>query len=452
MVASRGLRACAGALVALATSCAPPPSAPSAIVVTIDTWRADRFGAGGHPRVRTPHLDRFFRRAVQFSDAWAPAPTTLASHATLLTGRWPSGHRIPRNGWPLPDDVPTLAEELHRAGVATGAFISSAALDPAFGLGRGFDVYDAHATQTVARDQAWRRADETLALAWDWWSGAKGRRLLFVHLFEPHFPYEPRREDFALYDTGYRGPANGSMDFLFALWDDASLFTPDVRAHLEALYHAEITGVDRAMGRFLEAAAEVPDALIVVTSDHGESLGEHGLRFKHGPYVYESDVHVALGVRGAGPPRVSSATVRTIDISRTIAEWFQLRAEVASEGDDLRAHVGGGRGREAYSEASMPWDAEAPDEYPNARKQRAVRSAEWSYIETPWRGEVQWVRRAEDPGEVRPLSVPPSDAPATLAERLRAWIGRGVARAAPSGVDASVRERLRSLGYVDGNP
>lgn len=434
---------------ALAVCCAPAAPGPSAILVTIDTWRADRFGAGGHPHVRTPHLDRFFRGATQFADAWAPAPTTLSSHATLLTGLWPSGHGIPRNGWPLPDDVPTLAESMRRARVATGAFVSSAALDSVFGLGRGFDVYDAHSTRAVARDQAWRPAEETLALATDWWSRTRGRRFLFVHLFEPHFPYEPRREDFALYDTGYRGPANGSMDFLFALWAEPALFTPQARAHLESLYHAEITGLDRAMGRFLETLAREEDVLVAVTADHGESLGEHGLRFKHGPNVYEGDVRVPLAVRGAGPPRVTGAVVRTIDVARTLVDWFELPAGLAADGVDLRSAGDANTDLAAYAEASMPWDVERAGEYPNAHKQRAVRTAEWTLIETPWRGEAQWIRRAEDPGELRDASPPPPDAPAALVTLLRGWISRGAPRERPSGIDPAVRERLRSIGYID---
>ena len=445
-----GCAACAIAIVAGA--CSPRPEAQSVVLITIDTWRSDRFGAGGDPRVRTPHLDRFFRGATQFADAWSAAPTTLASHATMLTGQWPTGHTIPRNGWPLPSDVPTLAEVLHGAGIATGAFVSSAALDPAFGLARGFDVYDAEATRSVAGDQAWRPGGETLERAEAWWSRAGKRRFLWVHLFEPHFPYEPSPIDFALYDTGYRGPANGSMPYLYSIWNDPKPLAADARDHLESLYVAEITGVDRLLGDFLSRRTAERGVLVIVTADHGESLGEHGIRFLHGPDVYPGDVRVPLGIRGTGAFRasVSVATVRTIDLACTILRQLRLKASLGTESADL-AESGSGPGRTAFSEASMPWGAEHEGSYPNLFKQRAVRTQEWTFLETPWRGDApEWYRRADDPGELRPAPAPPSASPgASLPQLLREWIDHGRPRRPPT-IDPQVAERLRSLGYVDG--
>ena len=434
----------------LGVACSAPPRAASVVLVTIDTWRADSFGAGGSPDIRTPHLDRFFRTATQFADAWAPAPTTLASHASLLTGLWPTEHRIPRNGWPLPEDVPTLAEALHRGGLATGAFVSSAALDAAFGLSRGFDVYDANVTESVVRDQAWRPAAETLAAATAWWNRTSGRRFLWVHLFEPHFPYAPDPVDFALYDTGYRGEANGSMDFLFKLWDTPALLDDGARAHLQSLYHAEITGLDRAIGTFLATVGSERGALVIVTADHGESLGEHGLNFKHGPWVYDADVHVPLALRGGGfGAALSAATVRTVDCAETIVSALRIRPHSAWPSEDLREWAHGGGGLPAFSEASMPWDVERPDAYPNRLKQHAVRTREWSYVDTPWwHDRREWFRRGEDPAELGPSAPPPADAGA-MADWLSDWMGRGVPRAEPGTVDPELAAKLRSLGYVD---
>lgn len=432
-------------------ACSDRPDAQSVALVTIDTWRGDRFGAGGDPRVRTPHLDRFFRGATQFTDAWSAAPTTLASHATMLTGLWPSGHTIPRNGWPLPPDVPTLAEALHKARISTGAFVSSAALDPSFGLGRGFDVYDAQAPRPVVGDQAWRPASETLRRAEEWWSRAGPRRFLWVHLFEPHFPYEPGPVDFALYDTGYRGPANGSIEFLASVWNAPQPLPPEVRDHLESLYIAEITGLDRAVGRFLERLSGEDSVVVIVTADHGESLGEHGLRFLHGPGVYSADVHVPLAVRGSAvfPAGVSSATVRTLDIARTVQSRLGVGAPLGDDGVDLASCVKG-PGLVAFSEASMPWRVEREGSYPNLFKQRAVRTTEWTFVQTPWRGDrKEWYRRAEDPGEMVPRGPAP-DAPtaASLRQLLEDWIDRGRPRSKPE-IDPHVAEQLRSLGYVD---
>jgi arylsulfatase A-like enzyme len=430
-------------------ACSPSPPADSAVLLTVDTWRGDRFGAGGSPDVRTPHLDRFFRGGLQFADAYSVIPTTLASHATLLTGQWPTGHGVPRNGWPLPPDVDTLAEILGREGFATGAFVSSAALHPDLGLDQGFDVYDFDAPFAVARDQDWRGAEETLARASSWWNAESGRRFLWVHVFEPHFPYSPAPEDLALYETGYRGPADGSMDYLFSVWERKVPFSAADRAHLTALYHAEITGLDRKLGRFLEALAEEERVVTVVVADHGESLGEHGLDFKHGPHVYPADIHVPLLVRGAAPfaPGLSTALASTVDVCGTLLGRLGVHAALPAGTHDLAEPTDAEP--VAFAEASMPWNVEEAGRYPNVHKQRAVRTPEWSYVETPYLGAEEWYRRAADPGEASPVAAPAEPERTRLPALLEDWIARGRDRPAPTTVDPVLVDRLRSLGYIE---
>jgi arylsulfatase A-like enzyme len=438
------------ALAGLVPGCAErQPPADSAVLVTIDTWRADRFGAGGHPGVRTPHLDRFFRGGTQFAEAYSPVPTTLASHASMLSGLWPHDHGIPRNGWRLPDDVRLLPELL--PGFSCAAFVSSVALDPAFGLARGFDPYDAEAPATVARDQNWRPARDTLARARAWWRAAGDHRFLWIHLFEPHFPYAPAAEDFALYDTGYAGPADGSMDFLFAMWDDETLLPPEARAHLESLYHAEITGMDRALGRFLRELASEPRTLVVVTADHGESLGEHGLRFKHGPHVYAGDVRVPLVVRGAEPfrPGVSAALVRTLDVFGTVLRALGGEAVGPTDSGDLADWVDGGEGLPVFGEASMPWNVEREGEWANAWKQRVVRTPGETLVQTPWRNEQATYDRRADWNELGPGQAASRARTAELERRLEEWNAGSADRPAPRTVDPELVRRLEALGYVE---
>jgi len=447
-----GWLALAGAAALAFSGCARRPAAESVVIVTVDTWRADAFGAGGHPSVRTPHLDRFFRGGLQFADASSPVPTTLASHASILSGEWPTGHRVPRNGWPVPDDVHTIAEILRERGFATGAFVSSAALHPSFGLDQGFQVYDFETPRVVERDQDWRGAEDTLRRAEAWWSGHAGeRRLLWVHLFEPHFPYAPAPEDFALYDTGYRGPANGSMDFLFAMWEDASLLPPAARDHLESLYHAEITGMDRKAGAFLERLAVEPGVVSVIVGDHGESLGEHGLRFKHGPLVYPADVDVPLVIRGVPPfgPGVSGRLVRTVDLIGTLLDRLGVRADLPADAGDLVDGPFAEHVPPAFSEASMPWNVEQPGAYPNLFKQRAIRTKEWTYVETPYLRDYAWYRRATDPAERDPVAGPEGVVRERLPRELEDWIDRGRERPPPTGIDPDLLDRLESLGYIE---
>lgn len=446
---------CAAALAVFA-SCSSAPRARDAVLLTIDTLRADRLGCQGNPLVRTPALDRFFRGATQFSNAFSPAPTTLVSHASMLTGLWPSEHGIPRNGWPLAEGIATLPAQLDAKRFARGAFVSSAALDPRFGLDRGFEVYDCETTRDVARDQAWRSADETCSRALSWWRAEAGRRrFLFLHVFEPHFPYEPERLDLSTYEsaaaTTAADPAAGSMEFLFALWENAALFTPDVREHLLAMYHAEITGLDRRLRPVLDEFAD-SGALVVVTADHGESLGERGLNFKHGPNVFPGDVHVPLAIRGTPPfaPGLSDAFVRGIDLAPTILAALGVVAAPAlvSDAVDLASRARGGADLPAFSEASMPWNVERPGEYPNREKQRALRTRERALVATPWAGTEEWFDRARDPGEEEPLASPGGDDAARLERDLAAWGDRGAPREPPTGISPELVEQLHGLGYT----
>lgn len=440
--------ACLVAACLVAAGCSPSPPAQSAVLLTVDTWRADRFGAGGHPDVRTPHIDRFFRGGTQFADAYSVIPTTLASHTTLLSGEFATRHGVPRNEWPVPADVETLAEILGRGGFATGAFVSSAALDPALGLDQGFDVYDFETPQSVARDQDWRGAEETLRRARSWWDAETGRRFLWVHLFEPHFPYSPSPEDLALYEKRYAGSADGSMDYLFAVWDKRVPFEAADRAHLTALYHAEITGLDRKLGRFLEALAAEDHVVTVVVADHGESLGEHGLDFKHGPHVYPADVHVPLLVRGAAPfaPGLTARLTSTVDVFGTLLGRLGVKAELPEGAGDLAAPNAEPL---AFAEASMPWNVEEKGLYANLYKQRVIRTRDWSFVETPYLDRQEWYGRAADPAESAPVAAPAAPEGARLPEMLEDWIDRGRERPAPATVDPDLLESLKSLGYIE---
>ncbi len=374
----------------------------------------------------------------------------------MLTGLWPSGHGVPRNGWPLAEDVATLPERLALRKVACAAFVSSAALDPRFGLGRGFDPYDYEGTRRVEREQGWRPAGETLARALEWWrSNAQRPRFLFVHLFEPHFPYEPDPRDLAVYAPGDSMSVNGSMDFLFALWADPKLLTPDARAQLEALYHAEMTGLDRTLGPALEELTRDQETLVVVVADHGESMGEHELDFKHGPNVYASDVHVPLAIVGGppGPPdraRVDDALVRTIDLAPTIAAALGVPDALpeASESRDL-ASIRPGEDLVVFGEASMPWNVELAGEYPNRHKQKVIRTRRASLVATPWSRRIEWYDRDADPGELIARAVPPSEEPQRLTRLLAEWGSRGAPREQPTGIDPALVEQLHGLGYVD---
>ncbi|MGQ0723245.1 MAG: sulfatase [Candidatus Eiseniibacteriota bacterium] len=449
-IPSRAARAAAAAVACtVLASCAgepPPPPVDSAVLVTIDTLRADALGTGGHPRVRTPYLDRFFRRSVQFSAAFSPSATTLASHTSILTGSWPTSHGVLRNLSRVPDELRTLPEILRENGFATAAFVSSAALEPKLNLVQGFDVYDFRPVSSPELEQAWRPAPRTLQRAWSWWAGGGGRRFLWVHVFEPHFPYEPVPQLIELYDPGYTGDTTGDMGTIFDVWAEPDDFTSEQREHLKALYFAEITGLDRILGRFLAELETAPSTIFVVTADHGESLGEHGLHFKHGPYLYPQDVCVPLAVRAPGEsPGVVSAMVRTLDIARTLLLRLRVDADLPEESADLLQWRRGGEGLPVFGLASMPWHRF--DGPADSQLQRVLRTPRASYVDTPWEKRRELFLRDADPGELQPIAPEGEEAEA-LRAALDAWVSGSTSPAADLG-DPEVKERLRSLGYVE---
>ncbi len=180
---------------ACSTTSTEPPQALTAarnlVIITIDTLRADHVGAYGYKTANTPTLDRLARDGVLFSHAYATAPITLTSHASLMTGRYPAGHGARHNGMRIDLKTPTLAEKLAEAGFATGAFIAAYPLDRRFGLIKGFQTYgDKMPPSRNGRAVNERPGREVVDEAIGWLNAHRDRRFfLWVHLFEPHAPY-----------------------------------------------------------------------------------------------------------------------------------------------------------------------------------------------------------------------------------------------------------------------
>lgn len=438
-------------LSACAPSATAPPEAQSALLLTIDTWRADGIGAGGDPVVRTPWLDRFFRSGIQFAEAHSPIPSTLPSHTSMLTGAWPTQHGVTRNRSEVPDDIVSIAEVLEDEGFSTAAFVSAAVLDERFRLGQGFQKYDFRATNEVDRDQPWRPAPRTLHRALTWWDSTPGRRFLWAHVFEPHHPYEVNPLLVEVYDPGYEGPANGSMRFVMGLWGEEDFVPADVTRHMIALYRAEITAVDRIVGLFLDRIPREGTA-IIITSDHGESLGEHDLHFRHGPKVFPADIHVPMVVYpGRRASAVSGTLVRTIDVPGTFLPLLgvdtAMSRTMSTDGDDLMTRVHG-EDLPIFGVAAQPWEVMAKDGYPNSTLQRVIRERNAAWVETPWAGTAQWYDRTRDPGELTPADPPDPAEANRMRARLDDWIDDVVPFADLVEVDG-LREQLEALGYVE---
>ena len=277
----------------------PADGKPNVLLVTVDTLRADRVGCYGRKEARTGTLDALAARGVRFDAAWTSVPLTLPAHATLLTGHHPPEHGLHVNGRAaLGDEVPTLASRAKAAGRATAAFVSASVLDAAFGLDTGFDRYDDELGAIVVGGAPTieRPAARTVDAARAWIAEQHGPWFAWVHLYDPHMPWQAEE------------PWRSSV--------------PDP-------YDAEIAAVDAQLAR-LFAAVDPATTLIVVTSDHGEGLGEHGEQ-THGVLVHEATLRVPLVVAGpgAGSGLVARQPVGLVDVAPTIAAlagWQALGA------------------------------------------------------------------------------------------------------------------------------
>lgn len=395
---------------------APPPPARSLLLVTIDTLRADRVGAYGYARARTPAFDAIAREGTRFARAYAPAPITLPSHATLLTGRYPPGHGSRHNGMRIRDDLPTLASHLRGAGLSTAAFVSAFPLDPRFGLAAGFDTYDARLPRSGdGRPVNERPGHATVDAALAWLATHRDRPFfLWVHLFEPHAPYEAREGV----------PAD---------------------APAEARYDAEIAEADRQVRRVLDGlGAARPSTIVAITSDHGEAFGEHG-EVGHSVFVYDTTLRVPLALAGPGVPRgrVHETPIGLADLAPTVLSLLGA-PPMDADGVDLSPALGSQdttSARVLYAESYAPlldfgWSP-----------LRSVRAGPWKFIEAP---RPELFDLATDSAESHDLAARSPAEIARLATEL-ARFGSG-SLTLRFGLDAEAASRLGALGYVSASP
>ncbi len=310
-------------LVSCARHTSPQIASPHDIIlITIDTTRADALGYAGNTRVQTPFLDSLAAHGIAFMNAHAQNVITLPSHTNILTGLYPFQHGVRENaGFKLDPKFPTIATMLRPLGYTTGAFIGAYPLDKRFGLNQGFDVYDDNygkGEATVDFVGQERRASAVLAVATAWWRKNEGRkRFMWIHLYDPHAPYDPPEPFFDQYkDNEYLG---------------------------------EVAYVDSELKSQLgPILASDPGALVIVTGDHGEALGDHGEE-THGLFAYESTLKVPLIVEGDGiPHRVEQGYVRHIDIVPTILAAVGAPKPKDLMGKSLLAPIGS---RDSYFES-----------------------------------------------------------------------------------------------------
>ena len=381
----------------------PQAARPSVVLISIDTLRADRLGARG----LTPSIDRFAEGAVRFTSAWSHVPLTLPAHTSLLTGLLPTRHGVRDNlGYEVAGD--TLATRFKRAGYATAGFVSSTVLRRETGIARDFDVFDDEMPADGDGAGLERRGDATVERAIEFLKvRPNGPFFLFVHLYDPHTPYEAR-----------------------AAFDGRS----------DSAYDREVAAADAAVGALLDAlsAAGVKPA-IAITSDHGEGLGDHG-ETEHGLLLYAEQMHVPLLIAspdGKGAGRAVSATVRHVDLTATLLQLAGLQTD-GLDGEPIPLdHAFADR--PAYSETWYPrlhfgWSELA-----------SVTEGKWRRISGP---RPEFYDLSLDPGETKPLPAGTTGVPVAAMDRFIENARKDEREGARAAVSAEAEERLRSLGYL----
>jgi len=417
------IRRLALTLALLATGAYGQAGAPDVFLITVDTLRADR--VTGQRAVATRGFGRLATDGVVFTQAFTSAPLTNTAHASILTGLLPAAHGVHDFGVPLSRDITTLAEVLKQRGYRTAAFIGALVLDSkslAPGLDQGFDTYfnfPAGKKDGARWGRLERRAADVVAEAERWLAeNPAGPRFVWVHLYDPHDPYEPPEP----YASEYRGRE----------------------------YDGEVAYADAMLAGFLEflsAKGWYENALVIATGDHGEGLGEHG-EDTHGILLYDSTLHVPLVIKLPRAQHKGSTVerlVRNVDLFATVAEAAGATVPSAGDGHSLAPlWTGADAGaRDLIAETQYPlrfgW---AP--------LHGLRTETHKLIEAP-RAELYDLRA--DPGEGRNVYEPWSEEVRRLRSALRRY-RESVPRptSGEAKVPQSTIEELKALGYLGSDP
>ncbi|MFX0194685.1 MAG: sulfatase [Candidatus Hodarchaeota archaeon] len=457
---------------------------PNILLITIDTFRSDHIGCYGYESARTPNIDQMAEEGVQFLETVAPIPRTGPSHASILTGLYPIHHGMLRNGTWLSPQIVTIPEVLAGYGYRTAAFVSGYSLkNQACGLASRFQIYDENFSK-------WRwLPEETLRsrlirfalligrkmgikpLTWDrpaarttdaalrWLRSIHGEPFfLWIHYFDPHFPYVPPTPYENLHDPHYKGTVDlrrYSLKWYYLRASQREEVVQDSRAldHIIALYDGEISYVDAQIGRLRMAIDDWQlntNTLVVLTADHGESLDEHNVYFGHDD-LYDTCLKVPLILNFPSnhwaKQRVSDQT-RLIDIAPTILDFLNMNAHLPCDGKTLLPLITGQKTEEGMGAAF----ASLNDEHKVMSCLRhkgfkliwANQLLRYGHNMIPFREEIY--NLSSDPDELQNILA---YAPPILPELRRImahWSDRKIGDQPE--LSEEVKERLRSLGYI----
>ena len=390
------------------------------VLITIDTLRADHLPAYGYTKVKTPNLDQIAGESFKFTHAYAHVPLTLPSHACILTGRLPISHGVRDNGgYHLQDSETTLAETLKSHGYTTAGFVSAFVLDSAFNIQQGFDFYydhfDSAEFQDVDPRSIQRKAEDTVVEV-DHWLDQNSQKKFFawIHLYDPHDPYDPPEP--------YRSEYSSIP------------------------YDGEIAYTDAAVGKILsrlKSSGQLDRTILIVTGDHGESLGEHK-ESTHGMFIYNATMHVPLLIQlPGGKAKTVEHVVGHIDLEPTILDLVGIPIPTTVNGTSLIPVLQGKEkkerfayGESLYSHLHYGWAS-----------LQGVTSSKYKYIQAP---RPEFYNLEKDFSESQNLAAENGSLARVLKSELQDMISKYSSKdlQGPGKIDPDVAEKLRSLGYV----
>jgi arylsulfatase A-like enzyme len=455
---------------------------PNFLLITVDTLRADHLGCYGHPQVKTPYMDSLAARGIRFDRAWCQSNITIPSHLAILSGRYPHHHVLDNRRHRLGSDVRTIAETFQETGYRTFAATSVHILGPGWteGLDRGFDDFD-------SLHQSRRIGDRTAAVFHEWLEAHHQEPFFaWLHLFDPHGPYLPTTPFHRMYYDGNEkdpsGPGLAGMEFPPFMARNvewlAGVTDPRFPA---AQYAAQVTHSDAVVGRILDSLQGFgldDRTMVILTADHGESLGEHGVHFNHFglhdevarvpllfalPPIWMKRGGHALSRRSTLRPstwnaeklfqgRAVASDVMTVDIVPTVLD---LAGPAAAENLDGRSLVPllqrDVRNVHEFVAAEHTDLAQVMVVRDGWKYLRTERSMEYTEAFSLRRGEEFLFHLPEDPGELRDRK---EDSPAQLtqlrtdAESLLRAGKTSRAEAEQLEMDDVMMDRLRDLGYL----
>ncbi len=421
------------------------------LLITADTLRGDAAGCYGNKIIKTPAIDSLASRGIVFDSAYSPIPQTSPSHASLLTGRYPTTLGTLDNGMVLGEKWTTLAEFLKKRGYRTGAIVSGYPLESNIsGLDQGFDIYDDEFTREVNGEYTEKPAKEVTTRALDFLKNKKTDSrpyFLWVHYYDPHGPYKP--------PPSFQSPYEGKTNLFDAGETSGEVSIPEYQkfnnrsepAAYRSAYAAEITYLDKELGRMLEEVNRKTTA-VVFTADHGESMGEHSIYFDHGQNLYQENIHIPLivdlpGMKSSG--RFQRITELT-EIAPALARWCGLEGFKVGDGALLTSLKQGNVSGKEYAFATTG-NVYLRD--PSVNQLISIRSGNYKLVYSLQSDDSFLYDLTDDPGERRNISQKFPVLTGNLKTKLLNW-WENTTDLSGSGTKLTKdeKEKLKSLGYI----